>query len=71
MWAKVCGSARRRAIESAVRDAGMIVVCVDAIAEVVTEKRRIQSHVPSTSVGDEPEDELLLLGVLRQEVGPM
>jgi hypothetical protein len=32
-----------------VRDAGMIVVCVDAIAEVATANSRIQSQPPSVS----------------------
>ncbi len=54
MWPNVCGRARRRAIDNAVRDAGMIVVCVDAIADVVTEKSRIQSQAPSTSVAISP-----------------
>src|SRR3712207_4248899 len=42
------GSAARRAIDSPVRDAGMIVVCVEAIAEVATASSTTQSQPPST-----------------------
>ena len=35
---------------SPVREAGMIVVCVEAIAEVATEKSTTQSQPPITSV---------------------
>ena len=49
MCAKRDGSACRRAIESPVRDAGMIVVCVDATAAVATANRTTQSQPPSTS----------------------
>src|SRR5829696_2546170 len=41
------GSAARRAIDSAVRDAGMIVVWVDATAEVATASSTTQSQPPS------------------------
>ena len=44
------GSAARRAIDSPVRDAGMIVVCVEAIAEVATASSTTQSQPPSASV---------------------
>lgn len=52
--ANVRGTANRRAIEKAVREAGMIVVCVDAMAEVVTENRTTQSQPPKTSVAIRP-----------------
>ena len=48
MCAKCGGSACRRAMESAVRDAGMIVVCVEAIADVETASRTTQSQPPIT-----------------------
>ena len=60
----------RRAIDSPVRDAGMIVVWVDASAEVATDSRRTQSQPPSTSVPSSREDLLRLVLVLGQEVRP-
>ena len=42
------GSACRRAIDRPVREAGMIVVCVEAIAEVATAKNTTQSQPPIT-----------------------
>src|SRR3712207_4539557 len=42
------GSAARRAIDRPVRDAGMIVVWVEAIAEVATASSTTQSQPPST-----------------------
>jgi hypothetical protein len=54
-----------------VRDAGMIVVCVDAIAEVVTEKRRIQSQVPSTSVATSPKMNSSSSAFSVRKSGPM
>ena len=50
MRASACGRACRRAIDSPVRDAGMIVVWVDARAEVATASSRTQFQPPSTSV---------------------
>ena len=44
------GSAARRAIDRPVRDAGRIVVWVDAIAAVATASRTTQSQPPITSV---------------------
>lgn len=49
MCAKCAGSACLRAMDSAVRDAGMIVVCVDASADVETASRTTQSQPPITS----------------------
>ena len=48
MWPSRGGSACRRAIDSPVRDAGMIVVCVEAIADVATAKSTTQSQPPIT-----------------------
>ena len=42
------GSACRRAIDSPVREAGMKVVCVEAMADVATAKNTTQSHPPIT-----------------------
>src|SRR5918998_1942787 len=42
------GSAARRAIDNPVRDAGMIVVWVEAIAEVATASSTTQSQPPRT-----------------------
>ena len=51
MAARAAGIAFARAIESVVREAGRIVVCVEASAEVSTAITTIWSHgVPSTSV---------------------
>jgi hypothetical protein len=50
MWPIRGGIAPRRAMDRPVRDAGRIVVCVDAIAAVETDSNRIQSQPPSTSV---------------------
>ena len=50
MWASFAGSACRRAIDRAVRDAGMIVVWVDAMADVATDSSSTQSQPPRTSV---------------------
>ncbi len=50
MRASDCGIACRRAMDSPVRDAGRIVVCVEAIAEVATASSSTQSQPPSTSV---------------------
>jgi hypothetical protein len=50
MRARAAGSASARAIENVVREAGMIVVCVDAIADVTMARMTILSQgVPSTS----------------------
>ncbi len=67
MWASLCGSAARRAIDSPVRDAGMIVVWVDARAEVATDSSSTQSQPPSTSLAEHREDLLRLVLVLGQE----
>ena len=67
---RTCAGARGAAPSTApVRDAGMIVVWVDAIAEVVD--REQHDPVPRAEhLGrEQAEDELLLLGVLGQELG--
>ncbi len=46
---KRLGRACRRAMDSAVREAGMIVVWVEASAEVATATRTIQSQPPRAS----------------------
>ena len=48
MCASLCGIAARRAIDSPVRDAGMIVVWVEASAEVDTDSSSTQSQPPRT-----------------------
>ena len=48
IWPKRAGSACRRAMDRPVRDAGMIVVWVEAIAEVATANSTTQSQPPST-----------------------
>ena len=50
MCANRRGSACRRAIDRPVRDAGRIVVWVEAIAAVATASRTTQSQPPMTSV---------------------
>ena len=47
----------------------MIVVCVEAIAEVATASSTTQSQPPSTSRGQQREDRLLLVGVPGQPAG--
>ena len=47
--ASLRGIAARRAIDNPVREAGMIVVWVDASAEVATDSSSTQSQPPSTS----------------------
>ena len=70
MWPNVVRAARaRRAIDSAVRDAGMIVVWVEAIAEVATAKQHDPVPAAEHLGREQAEDELLLLGVLGQELG--
>ena len=54
MCAKLAGIACRRAIDRPVRDAGMIVVWVEAIADVVTASSTIQSQPPMMSVASSP-----------------
>ena len=49
MLAEALGRAYLRAIDSAVRDAGMIVVWVEAIADVATENSTSQDQPPITS----------------------
>ncbi len=60
------GIAPRRAIERPVREAGMIVVWVEAMAAVETESSRIQPHPPSTSVASVKKTDLLLAGVVAE-----
>src|SRR3712207_1632374 len=50
MWPRRRGNACRRAMDSPVRDAGRIVVCVEAMAAVATARRTTQSQSPITSV---------------------
>lgn len=66
--ARPLGRAWRRAIDRPVREAGMMVVCVEAIADVATASRTIQLQ-PERLVGDQTEEELLLLGVVGEEGG--
>ena len=54
MWASALGSACRRAIDSPVRDAGMIVVWVEAIAEVETASSTTHDQPPITSSASTP-----------------
>src|ERR687896_349144 len=50
-----CGNAAERAIENAVREAGMIVVCVDATAEVtIARMTSLSQGDPSTSAPSVP-----------------
>ena len=49
MLAKRFGKAPAAAIESDVREAGRIVVCVEAIPEVITERTTRNASGPSTS----------------------
>ena len=51
------GRAPRRAIDSPVRDAGMMVVWVEAIAEVATASSTIQSRPASVQRGERGRDE--------------
>ena len=48
MWPSVLGIACRRAIDSPVRDAGMMVVWVEAIAEVETASSTTHDQPPIT-----------------------
>ena len=50
MCPKVFGSAPRRAMLRPVREAGMIVVWVEAIAEVATESITTHAHGPMVSL---------------------
>ena len=62
MRASAAGIAFARAIDSVVREAGRIVVCVEASAEVSTASTTIWSHgVPSTSRGEGGEDRVVVL----------
>ena len=49
MRAKMCGNAPWTAIDSEVRDAGRIVVCVDAIPDVMIASATRNENGPSTS----------------------